>query len=1092
MKYALEAEFYKPSAFRSNLLRSAEAAGKALSPYLIVIAFILACAYLHSLLTSQIGFRAPFITFYPAVAICALLGGGAAGLLATALSAALADYLSFAPAYSFKFAEFGDRLALSVFVASGLIVSFTAERLKRANLRARELEASRLEDVERQVRERTEELAQTAATLQRETAERMALQERFRHVIEFFPTAMIIVDENGRVDLVNQEAERIFGYSREEMTGQSIDILLSQNDRASHSKHRQIYLRTPSQRPMGLGRELFGLRKDGSVFSLEVALGPIAFPEGKKIVAAITDITERKEIESALSDNEERMRLMFDSLRDHAVIMVDPDGKIVSWNAGAERLLGYSKDEILGRNFEMFFAPQDVAAGEPRRELQLAAEHGYSESERPRVRRDGSRFTASVTLNAVRDASGALRGFVKVTRDISLRKRFETQLIESNERFAVAAEAADLGFWDFDPQAKVVRWDENMFRLRGIAQETGNAYDRRFEFIHPDDLPNVEAKLADAAAGLSRFETEFRILRPSDGSMRHIRSAANLRDSANGLGPRLFGVSIDVTDLKQTQLELERARDAAEAASRAKSEFLATVSHEIRTPMNGVIGMNALLLESELDERQRKMAGAIRDSANSLLSIIDDILDFSKLEAGKVGIEDSDFDLKRVVDQAVELFAPRAAEKGLQLSADTTAISRPGLRGDAARLRQIMLNLLSNAIKFTESGSVALKISTSDEATDRTRIRFEVTDTGTGIDPKVRDRLFEPFEQADSSIRRRFGGTGLGLSISKRLVELMGGQIGVNERQEGGSVFWFEAMAGHARKAAMAKPDETPTSHRKRQTSERRGRILLAEDNPVNVDLARMILEGVGHIVDVAKDGAHAIDVWGREHYDVVLMDVQMPVVDGLAATREIRLRGPEGARVPIIAMTANAMREDRQRCFDAGMNDYLAKPFTPTTLIAKVGSWIDRSSPPLDPAPPVEPDPVAERPVLDSSAFDDLRASLTEATFWPLLRRFIDDLGERTLTIMQLRSNGEIEAIGREVHKLIMGSGVFGAAQVLALARLLQDACRSGDAARALPLVDCFLPASRAAQAALRERSESCRTVQAERLRRADLAASE
>jgi len=684
---------------------------------------------------------------------------------------------------------------------------------------------------------------------------------------------------------------------------------------------------------------------------------------------------------------------------------------------------------------------------------------------------------ASVTLNAVRDASGALRGFVKVTRDISERKRIESQLIESNERFAVAAEAADLGFWDFDPQARTVRWDENMFRLRGVAQETGNSYDRRFDFIHPDDRASVAAKLADAAAGFSRFDTEYRILR-QDGAVRHIRSAANLRNSADGLGPRLFGVSIDVTDLKQTQLELERARDAAEAASRAKSDFLATVSHEIRTPMNGVIGMTALLLESELDERQRKMARTIRDSADSLLSIIDAILDFSKLDAGKVEIEDSDFDLRHVIDKAVELFAPRAAEKGLKLSADTTAIARPGLRGDAARLRQIMLNLISNAIKFTPSGSVKLTISTSDEPAERTRIRFEVVDTGSGIDPKLRDRLFEPFEQADSSIRRRFGGTGLGLSISKRLVELMGGRIGADERREGGSVFWFEAMAGRAGEAATAKPDETSASRESRQILQRRGRILLAEDNPVNVDLARMILEGAGHVVDVANDGAHAIEVWGRERYDVVLMDVQMPVVDGLAATREIRLMGQEGARVPIIAMTANAMREDKQRCFEAGMNDYLAKPFTPTALIAKVGNWIDRAPPPQIAAAPAEPDPLAERPVLDASAFDDLRASLTEATFWPLLRRFLDDLGERTQAIKRLRATGEIDEIGREVHKLIMGAGVFGAAQVLALAKLLQGACRAGDAEKALPLVDLFLPASGAAQAALRERSESRGTV--------------
>jgi two-component system sensor histidine kinase/response regulator len=1034
-------------------------AGNASTRYATAIAFVLASALLRTLFLGELGHRIPFLTLFPAVALSALLGGGGAGLLATALSSAVADYFWLQPTYAFKVPEFGDRIALSVFIASGLIVSFTAERLRRAK-----------QHVDRQVSKRTAELHEAKNQLQREIAERVRVEERFRRVVESFPMAMIMIGEQGRIELINKEAERAFGYSREQLLGRSIEMLLPESERARHVEDRKTFLRAPTQRLMGVGRDLFGLRKDGTQFPIEIGLGPLDSAEGVKVIASIADISTRKEMERALAASEEQMRLMFDSTPDQATLMLDPDGAVVSWNASAERLLGYSKDEILGRKHELFFLPEDVTAGAPQRQLQLASRDEHTDAEGRRRRRDGSIFIANVTLNAVRDASRALRGFVKIIRDITEKKRIESALLETNERFAVAAEAAGLGFWEFDPQARAVRWDEQMYKFRGAEPVAEDVYERRLAFVHPEDRANVDAALTQAAASTRKFDMEYRIRRP-DGSLRHIRSAANVRFDPDGHNPRLLGVSFDITQRKEAQLALERARDAAEAANRAKSDFLAIMSHEIRTPMNGIMGMNALLLESELDMRQRKMASAIRDSADALLTIIDGILDFSKLEARKVEIHAGDFDLLHLVTKSVDLFGPSAAQKGLSLSADVSAAPRTGLRGDAPRLRQIVLNLLSNAIKFTERGSVALNVTSLDVAPDQARVRFEVLDSGPGIDPNVVSRLFEPFEQADSSISRRFGGTGLGLSISKRLVELMGGQIGADARPEGGSAFWFEVVLGHAKDVASIKPTPPPPAPALDCQPPRHGRVLLAEDNPVNIDLATMILEGAGYTVDVAEDGAQAIEAVRQQRYDVVLMDMQMPNVDGLTAAREIRAAERDGLRVPIIAMTANALKEDQQRCFEAGMDDYFSKPFTPAALVEKVEGWIDRSTPATAHATSKELAMSSELPVIDISAPEKLRASFTDEKFLPLLNKFLGDLARRALRVEELKMRREIDGIRQEAHATILGAAVFGAKQVLALAEDLQKACIAGDAESAEALVDPFLRASAAAQAALRDR---------------------
>ncbi|HEX5688823.1 MAG TPA: PAS domain S-box protein, partial [Roseiflexaceae bacterium] len=696
---------------------------------------------------------------------------------------------------------------------------------------------------------------------------------------------------------------------------------------------------------------------------------------------------------------------------------------IVECNETACRMNGFAREELIGQPLNTLHATH-LDAETLSEYLAEIKREGLVQFEALHQRKDGNLFPIEVVTSIVN--LGGREMVLGIDRDITERKQTEAM----RARMAMIVDSTHDAIISVDRLSRITSWNAGAERITGYSAAA--AIGRSVVMLvpraeRPERITEYEEWLAHGEPILRREESWQR----QDGQIIDV----GLTISKTPAGDYAV-VARDISTQKQAAAELARARDAALESSRLKSEFLATVSHEIRTPMNGVIGMAELLLDTTLDAEQREFAETINESAQALLAIINDILDYSKIEADKIMLDASLFSPVEVLGSVGSILGARARAKGIALSTEISGQVPFHLFGDAGRLRQVLLNLAGNAVKFTEHGGVSIRAELASAIDETITLRFTVSDTGIGIPAAALAHLFQPFMQADGSVTRKYGGTGLGLAISKRLAELMGGAIGCTSVAGQGSTFWFTAQFGKAEQQPnpeQGEPEapEIPLGH---------GLVLLAEDNYVNQKLARRQLAKLGFSVDIVSTGQAAVEraTRGEQRYRLVLMDCHMPEMDGFGATRAIRAHERmNGTHLPIIAMTASALRGDREACMAAGMDDFLAKPVRQAELRAMLERWL----------PPSNHE--ATEAVLDPTMLDELRSLSGNAEiFGELMLAFQHEIHTQLAALQRALAEGNCAALAQAAHHLRGSSANFGATGLAAVCARLEAHGRSGELA--------------------------------------------
>ena len=794
----------------------------------------------------------------------------------------------------------------------------------------------------------------------RDITERKHAEEqasRLAAIVESSEDAILSKTLEGRIVSWNHGASRIYGYTAEEAIGNPVSIL-TPPDR-------------PDETPELLKRvcggesvehyETLRRRKDGKVIAVSLTLSPIRDISGRVVGASTIarDISQRKRAEDALRLANVYNRSLLEASVD-PLVAIGPDGKITDVNAATEAATGRSREELIGTDFCDYFTEPEKARAGYEQVFREGSVRNYALELR---HRDGRLTSVLYNASVYRDEQGEAVGVFAAARDITERKRAEAAVQAERQRLFDVLESLPAMICLLNPDYHVT------FANRSFREKFGESNGRHcYEYCYGRNEP---CEFCESYNVLKTGQPHHWEVPAADGS---VIAAHDLPFTDVDGSPMILEMDLDITEQRQAEAALresnerleqrvaertealQQAKAAAEAANQAKGQFLANMSHELRTPMNAILGMIDVALPKAVNPTVKDCLQTAKESADLLLALLNDLLDSAKIESGKLNLESAPFSLRQMLDQTTRVLAVRASEKGLAFYCRIREGTPDAVVGDRTRLQQVLLNLAGNAIKFTERGEVEIRVHASScppagdgqearaaeespypsplpEGQETVCLEFAVRDTGIGIPPSVQERLFQPFGQADASMSRRFGGTGLGLSISKRLVELMGGRISIESEVGVGSTFSFTVRLPLAKE--LPPEFEAPVAPPTAACGQLR--VLLVEDNPANQKLATYILQDRGHVVEIAGDGQGAICLTEQNRYDVILMDVQMPGMNGLEATAAIRNRENGGSRVPIIAMTAHVMKGDRERCLAAGMDGYLSKPLNAQEMIGLV-----------------------------------------------------------------------------------------------------------------------------------------------------------